>query len=59
MSRKHYIAIANTFVVARMGVDEMGDAILDRLALAQSEVFAQDNAAFDRDRFLRACGVNS
>ena len=65
MTKKHFIAIAEIMTDAAYGLDrdtadvfptsgkEMHADIVGRL----SDYFADDNPNFDRDRFLKACGV--
>lgn len=55
MSRKHYVMIAER--IARNA--EAGMDVLTLSCLAQDLAcdFAQDNPAFDRTRFLKACGA--
>lgn len=60
MSRKHYIAVAailrglyETTGDPTQAVDIAVRDVLDDFA----NLFAQDNPAFDRARFLAACGV--
>lgn len=57
MTRKHYVAIAAMLkdTQAAGDVETVRKVIAERLcALLQ-----QDNARFDRERFLAACGVQS
>jgi hypothetical protein len=59
-SKKHYVAIARE--IAELLKDlEGSNAAINAVALLASRlayVFKDDNPAFDRERFLRACGVN-
>jgi hypothetical protein len=63
-TRQHYIAIAKIIADARQakshtGVD-IGDGIdeaCDTIAVALANMFAIDNPAFDKGRFLTAAGV--
>mgnify|MGYP001566967451 FL=1 len=56
MSKRHYIAIAAEFRdVPRWAPQDCG-LILQPLARRLADIFAGDNPAFDRDRFLHACG---
>lgn len=55
MTRKHYIAIAN---IIRQDLEQNGDNdTLERVAKELATILKADNRAFDRDRFLTACGV--
>lgn len=58
MSRKHYERIAEVFAgdyASCNTTDERRKVV--GLALSLSDVFQQDNPAFDRIRFLKACGL--
>jgi hypothetical protein len=59
-SKKHYVAIARE--IAELLKDlEGSNAAIHAVALLASRVaciFKDDNPAFDRQRFLQACGVN-
>ncbi len=63
MTRKDYVAIAAAF--AKSGTVAFTGAPLTGAALAQwqydiaciADVFAADNARFDRARFIAACGI--
>jgi hypothetical protein len=58
-SKKHYIAIAKE--IAELLKDMEGsNAAIHAIGLLASKlacIFKQDNPAFDRERFLRACGI--
>jgi hypothetical protein len=58
-SKKHYVAIARE--IAELLKDlEGSNAAINAIALLASRlacIFKDDNPAFDRERFLRACGV--
>ena len=58
-SKKHYIAIARE--IAELLKDlEGSNAAINAVALLASRlacIFKDDNPAFDRERFLQACGV--
>ena len=57
MTRKHFEAIAADLKrQADYANDVEYGAILD-VCLALSHTFKEFNPAFDRDRFLKACGV--
>jgi len=72
-SRKHYIAVADAIKVQikycfidcqKSGLEEQrfneGKRESAReIALHLASIFAADNSAFDRSRFLVACGVQS
>ena len=60
MTRKDYIAIARAFDYQRQAVNSMGAQALQAVtdcAVAVSNVMALDNPRFDRERFLKACGL--
>ena len=52
MSRKHFQALASA-------IAQIHDPVLRRAAAERiADVCRQFNGRFDRERFLRACGVN-
>jgi hypothetical protein len=58
-SKKHYIAIAREIAELLKDMEGSNTAI-NAIALLASRlacIFKDDNPAFDRERFLRACGV--
>jgi hypothetical protein len=57
-SKKHYVAIAGEIAELRKDLDgsNAGIAAIVQLASRLACIFTDDNPAFDRDRFLRACG---
>ena len=57
MTRKDYVAIAEVIADAkdRFNMDGAGQYITGRLA----DMLAADNPRFDRERFLKAAGVQS
>jgi hypothetical protein len=59
MTKKHFVKIAQSINAQRYETPgkEVGTA-LDELARVLAGFFAQDNAQFDRARFLEACGMN-
>lgn len=57
MTRKDYEAIAEVIRAERGRVSEDQEWALDRLTERLADVFGRDNPRFDRDRFLRAAGV--
>jgi hypothetical protein len=69
MSRKHYIAIAAMIARNRIlgpvrtaedsAANAAAQAVLDLVAMQSADIFEKDNAAFDRARFLAACGVQN
>lgn len=67
MTRKDHVLLAEAIKEARDGIrtkepDESHADMLDGAALAAEHVadaLARDNRAFDRERFLRAAGVQS
>lgn len=60
MTKKHFIAIAADIrrELNRVAGAEACEA-LERMARSLCAVFAQFNPAFDRGRFLAACGVEA
>jgi len=72
MSKKHYVAIADTFrpIVETLKAGKIRSdvassdwnvysgeiKVLELLARELSEAFAADNPKFDRARFLKSCG---
>lgn len=65
MTRKDYVLIANSLKECLLIAEGNGSAAayfnngVKRAALSLSDDFARDNARFDRERFLTACGVQS
>lgn len=63
MTRKDYVAIAKALASARVSnfTDNPNRALylngIDNAAHRVADVMAVDNARFDRQRFLTACGV--
>lgn len=59
MMRKDYIRIAACFAEARAAVcdDLFETATLNTAVEIIARMFARDNSAFDRRRFLAACGL--
>lgn len=62
MSRKHYESVAN--MVARLDATLSDPTQAPDIAVRDhaddlADLFADDNPAFDRDRFIRACGFGS
>jgi hypothetical protein len=60
-SKKHYVAVAREIAELLKDLDG-SNAAINAIALLASRlayVFKDDNPAFDRERFLRACGVNT
>lgn len=57
MSRKHFVAVAATIAteVRRSETPEVTTA-LENVARDLAFVFKSDNTAFDKARFLTACG---
>ena len=58
MSRKHYIAIAETISSVRAECINSYEGVIAirRTTEALCQVFKEDNEAFDVQRFLVACG---
>lgn len=68
MTRKDYVAIANCFSVLRSewanrvvqdGYEEIRIGAVWQAARLIAEMMSRDNPRFDRERFLKACGVQS
>ena len=63
MTRKHYQAMAYAIQATRQAQHDAGgdpvtiDATLDRMADELAIMCSRENARFDVDRFLTACGV--
>ena len=62
MTRKHFVAIAKALNVGRVPRGQTYtaadvDLMQDETARAIAYVLATDNPRFDRERFLKACGV--
>jgi hypothetical protein len=59
MSRKDYVAIAEAIREAKRETAEtLGSSYVLRLAAEEiARALKRDNARFDRERFLTACGV--
>ena len=56
--QRHYEAIAEVIKHLRYGTDREHDKhMADRVAMALSTLFTEDNPNYDQDRFYRACGV--
>lgn len=55
--RRHYTAIAEVITAATEDQGSLLGADRVRIVRAFSAVFARDNPAFDRVRFLFACGI--
>jgi hypothetical protein len=58
MTKRNYIALA-ALVASWRTEGIFDDAAVDRAAHTLADFCAEDNARFDRDRFLSACGVKS
>jgi hypothetical protein len=57
-SKKHYIAIAREIAELLKDLED-SNAAINAIALLASRlacIFKDDSPAFDRERFLRACG---
>lgn len=59
MTRKDFELIAATIKHAKDNDDPWAGATYDCLAEALADKLKETNALFNRDRFLRACGVAS
>jgi hypothetical protein len=68
MSRKHYNAVASVLsgqltgpapLTASWDVERQTERrVIENVARGLSNLFADDNPNFDRERFLAACGVD-
>jgi hypothetical protein len=60
-SKKHYVAVAREIAELLKDLEGSNTAItaIALLASRLACIFKDDNPAFDRERFLQACGVNS
>jgi hypothetical protein len=62
LSKMHYVAIARVISDAALidcptrGAVQMNADVRRRIAYELADLFARDNARFDRRRFLVACG---
>jgi hypothetical protein len=58
-SRRHYVAVADAIAGERAYLDEDGACQfgVESVAEALAALFTEDNARFDRKRFLAACGI--
>lgn len=54
MTRKHFVMMAG---IIRMGRKGENDTVADNLARSTADMFAKENPRFDREKFLKACGV--
>lgn len=57
MTKKHFEAIARAIADATLYEEMTGEEMRTFLAKSLASVLAGTNAAFDRDRFLKACGL--
>lgn len=57
MTKKDYIAIAKILKEVRGTNYKHPENMCDHVAYRLCDVFQADNSAFDRNRFLLACGV--
>ena len=63
MARKHFIAIAalladaNLAVVDEHGNPQAADIVMCDLTHALADYFQSENPNFDRERFIKACGL--
>jgi hypothetical protein len=57
MSRKDYRAFASAIKSLKEGGEAGFTPSLSLIAETLAGVFSQDNPAFDREKFLEACGV--
>lgn len=59
MTRKDYVAIAAAIHNAPWSDSMTAEATITAIAENIAEVMSRDNPRFDRERFLKACGVQS
>jgi len=61
MNRKDYIKFAAMFEreITRAKTKGIGSATMIVMACNTADIFEADNPNFNRDRFLKACGVES
>lgn len=67
MTRKHYVMIAQAFADAMLFEDLLAPEAemkarkegVDTAACMVANALAKDNPRFDRERFLKACGVRA
>lgn len=57
MTRKDYIAFAALLKDQREVNDKPHNNAVDLTAVAMCDLFVRDNPRFDRERFLKAAGV--
>ncbi|HWV45626.1 MAG TPA: hypothetical protein VN039_06345 [Nitrospira sp.] len=64
MTRKHYIATAAMFADMMDGMSIIGSNFIAGYARAivdaannMADIFEADNPRFDRDKFIKACGL--
>jgi len=60
MQKRHFIAIAAAIkgIIAADPDNAVRTATIGSVARALASVFQAENPRFDRDRFLRACGLD-
>jgi hypothetical protein len=59
-SKKHYVAVAKMFAeaVGETAVYPVGHrALLGDIAHGLANIYQDENPRFDRERFMRACGL--
>lgn len=56
MTRKDYVLIASALLEARNITKEQG--VIDWISDAIANRIEDENPRFDREKFLRACGIN-
>lgn len=59
MTRKDYVALARIIADARNAGDSAEEAMREKIAQRMADMCAADNPRFDKERFLRDCGVKS
>lgn len=57
MTKKHFEAIAKTIKMELAYTEEVNKPGVKQLAQCLAAQFREFNGAFDKDRFLKACGI--
>jgi hypothetical protein len=59
MTRKDYVLIAAAVSAAAIPSQPMAEFAREAVAVRLADALGRDNPRFDRERFLKACGVQS
>jgi hypothetical protein len=59
MTRRDYVLIAAALKAAQDDEVKAGHPVYDTATYKLADVLARENPRFDRERFLKACGVQS